>query len=258
MKLKRCLAFTLIELLVVIAIIAILASMLLPALAKAKASARTTKCMSSKRQIGLALIMYAGDHEDALPPYAYNMTGTPLAGLTQAPDWRTQLSRYLYVRTNVANDWENKLGCPALWKAGLGGASSAPNFGQVIRYWNVAAANGGSMRLIRLKASTFLVGESTNIVIYSPANPSWSINYDTDGDGINESNLGLFTSAQTIVCNNFIFHHGRDNPNDPFNTNMKLRDQAPVSFVDGSTRLINRGQWLTNDGNMWGPSAFVQ
>ncbi len=125
--------FTLIELLVVVAIIALLVSILLPALAAAREQARSVYCASSLKQQGTAMMYYAGDYDDYLATY-----GVASNGMTGIYEWAYNYLEKLepYVKralpTGADEDTSNIWRCPSdnthYARSGTGGTGNATSY----------------------------------------------------------------------------------------------------------------------------------
>ena len=142
MKRQRKNLFTLVELLVVIAIIAILASLLLPSLAKAKEQARSVQCLGNLKNIGLAMVMFAEQNNDKLPhttgsgycfnwsyflvwaglaPEAEDTVGGFGMGAWAYPDGSVVLQGIKVVRRGAVN---TRFACPSVSELDLLGANA--------------------------------------------------------------------------------------------------------------------------------------
>ena len=178
-------AFTLIELLVVIAIIAILASMLLPALSKAKERAQTARCTGNLKQISYAMHMYGDDASGSLP----SANGVVSWASTNPVPWTRPLVDY-YQTTNV-------LQCPSMSRHY---AKSSFNYFLGSRAVWMQTGSPGDIKLNSIRyASQYILSGDVN----------WAFDpIDADPDNYTQDTLFAFTSPAHAGSVNIMFADG--------------------------------------------------
>jgi len=205
-------AFTLVELLVVIGIIALLISILLPALNKARESARVIQCSSNLRQLMMASINFAGDHHGYIPTsssdpwvettYSFNdplrqkyaYRGNTAGTAQYLKDWASSLLPYLGFKDGDINDFATLtatqqtqeipkvLTCPSDQFQNIGGLGTSA--GGHLLYNNVAIATGGYPVSYGINVDVTAVTDGTvgrfdnsGEVLVSPGGPPYNGTY---------------------------------------------------------------------------------
>jgi prepilin-type N-terminal cleavage/methylation domain-containing protein/prepilin-type processing-associated H-X9-DG protein len=242
--------FTLIELLVVIAIIAILAAILFPVFAKAREKARQISCVSNLKQIGLGLVQYSQDNDEALIRAWYGPGNGWEGSDPSTNDYKWMDAIYPYVKSTQI------FTCPD--DSGFGGGSGkyvpyqqltakdATHYGSYginASYYGSSDPNRGpantpvaSLATLASPASTIWVSDSTD---------SYQVDWGGQGDVVNPvkqlHSFSVFgnpsgTDANNLQDGSLVARHGGP-------------DLANILYCDGHAKSVKPANLLTKNAN---------